>query len=81
MKEAISLQKSLYKQVQLLARELKITPRKLIVLAVEGFIQRQQNQRLLERINAVYDDAPNAEEQEFQRRMKREHLRVVAEQR
>ena len=60
MKTAISLQKSLFDQVDTLASELNITSNHLFALAVKDFIQRhKKNKKLLSTINAAYDDLPD----------------------
>jgi hypothetical protein len=69
VKTAISLHKALFEQVEALAHDLHISRSRLFVLAVE--------ERLLERLNAAYADAPDLAEQALQRRMRRQHRRVV----
>jgi metal-responsive CopG/Arc/MetJ family transcriptional regulator len=78
IKTAISLQKSLFEQVETLAREMKVSRSRLFVLALEDYIRRYQNQQLLERINQAYQDAPDATEQKLLRKMRRQHRNVVA---
>jgi len=77
IKTAISIQKPLFEQVDALARELQISRSRLFVLAVEDFIQRYQNQKLLEAINAAYDDLPDQEEQTLCHKMRQQHRRLV----
>ena len=77
VKTAISLHKALFEQVEALAHDMHISRSRLFVLAVEDFIRRHENQRLLERINAAYTEAPDPDEQALQRRMRRHHRRVV----
>jgi metal-responsive CopG/Arc/MetJ family transcriptional regulator len=77
VKTAISLQQSLFEQVDALAQELQISRSRLFVLAVEAFIQRYQNRQLLEAINEAYDDLPDAEEQALRDRMRQQHRRMV----
>ncbi len=80
IKTAISLQKSLLEQVDALARELDISRSRLFVLAAEEFMQRHENLKLLEKINAAYDDSPDPEEQAVLRGMRNQHRRLVEEQ-
>ncbi len=80
IKTAISLQKSLLEQVDALARELDISRSRLFVLAAEEFMQRHENLKLLEKINAAYDDFPDPEEQVLLRRMRTQHRRLVEKQ-
>ena len=70
IKTAISLQGSLLEQVDALARELDVSRSRLFVLAAEEFIQRHKNQKLLEAINAAYDDSPDEDEQAVLQKMR-----------
>ncbi len=77
LKTAISLQQSLFEQVDTLAQELQISRSRLFVLAVEAFIQRYQNRQLLEAINEAYDDLPDPEERPLRDRMRQQHRQMV----
>jgi metal-responsive CopG/Arc/MetJ family transcriptional regulator len=77
IKTAISLQESLFEQVEALADELNVSRSRLLALALEDFIRRYQNQKLLDQINQAYDDAPDSTEQARLRQMRRQHRRVV----
>ena len=77
IKTAISLQKTLFEQVEALAREMKVSRSRLFALAVEEFVRRYQNQLLLEKINQAYPDSPDPNEQKRLRKMRRQHRRVV----
>ncbi len=77
IKTAISIQKPLFEQVDALAHELEISRSRLFVLAVEDFIQRYQNQKLLEAVNAAYDDLPDPEEQTLRYKMRWQHRQLV----
>ncbi|MFQ5595821.1 MAG: hypothetical protein ACE5HA_16870 [Anaerolineae bacterium] len=77
VKTAISLQQPLFEQVEALAQELQISRSRLFVLAVEAFIQRYQNQKLLEAINEAYDDLPDAEEESLRKKMRQQHRQLV----
>ena len=62
------------------------TSSRLFALAVEEFIERYksrpyQNQDLLEKINAAYEDMPDQTEQDLQRYMRRQHRKLVTEPR
>jgi len=76
-KTAISLQDTLLEQVDAMAREMNIPRSRLFALAVEDFIRRYQNQQLLERLNAAYEDTPDPSEQSLRRRMRRPHRTIV----
>jgi predicted transcriptional regulator len=77
IKTAISMQQSLYEKVGAVARKLKIPRSRVLVLALEEFVQRQDNQLLLTQINEVYQDAPTAEEKKSMRRARSSHRRIV----
>ncbi|HEU0292478.1 MAG TPA: hypothetical protein VFR47_07065 [Anaerolineales bacterium] len=77
IKTAISIDKSLFAQANALARKLKISRSRLFVLALEDFIQEQQNRELLEKINAVYADEPDATEKTLRRKARKSHRRLV----
>ena len=76
VKTAISLQKSLFEQVEALADEMKISRSRVFTLAVEDFVRRHQR-RLLERINAAYEDTPDQAEATLRRRTRSHHRRIV----
>ena len=64
VKTAISIQESLFQQVDEVARQLEISRSKLFVTAVEAYLQRYENQELLKAINSAYDDLPDQAELE-----------------
>jgi metal-responsive CopG/Arc/MetJ family transcriptional regulator len=63
VKTAISIQRSLFEQAEALAKEMGLSRSAVFVLALEEFILRRQNQRLLREINAAYDANPDPAEQ------------------
>ena len=77
VKTAISLQQSLFEQVDALAQELEISRSRLFVLAVEAYIQRHHNRQLLEAINEAYADLPDREEQALRHHMRQQHRQMV----
>ena len=74
VKTAISLQKDLFQEVNRLAKDLKVSRSKLFVLAVQDFIKKQENQKLLLQINKAYSDEPDSEEQRIQNGMRKKHI-------
>ncbi len=80
VKTAISLQEVLLQKIDALARELDISRSRLFALAAEEFLQRYQNQQLLEAINAAYDDLPDPEEETLHQQRPYQHRQLVAEQ-
>ena len=63
VKTTISLEAPLFHKAAALAREMKISRGRLFALALEDFVQRYQNERLLEQINAAYKARSNPDEQ------------------
>ena len=76
-KTAISLEESLFRQVDELASEMQIPRSRLFVKAVEEFIQRHQNQQLLADINAAYDEEPDLSEEATRAVWQQKHREMV----
>lgn len=79
VKTAVSLEEPLLKQADDLAREMNVSRSRLFSLAVEEFIQRHQDQALLEALNAAYEEPPDSEEQQWQQVMRQYHQKLVKE--
>jgi len=47
---------------------------------ISEFIHRQKNQKLLEKLNAAYDDTPDASEKKQQQAMKVKHRQILKEE-
>ena len=77
IKTAISIQKSLFDQADILARKLNVSRSHLFVLAVEDFIQRYQNQSLLNDINNAYAAESDTTEQARLYKMRKYHRQIV----
>lgn len=77
IKTAISMQESLFDQVDALAEELHVPRSQVFVLAVEEFIKRHQNQKLLDVLNEVYGDASDEDEESLREGMRRQHRDLV----
>ena len=77
VKTAISLDEEIYQEVERLARELNVSRSRLIALALEDFLRRHQNQKLLREINAGYDESMEEEDRDVSRRMRRHFRRVI----
>ncbi len=77
IKTAISIQKSLFDQVDALAEELQVPRSQLFVLAVEEFIRRHQSQKLLEALNEAYADVSDEDEKSLRQGMRRQHRDLV----
>jgi metal-responsive CopG/Arc/MetJ family transcriptional regulator len=80
IKTAISIDKPLFDQVDDLAHELNTSRSRIFALAATEFIQRHKNQKLLEAINAAYDDFPDAKEESLRSAMRSQHLKMLKNQ-
>ena len=77
IKTAISIEKNLFDQAEIIARTMKVSRSKLFVIALQDFIEHQKNKEMLEQINAAYDDEPDASEQALRKKLRRQHRRIV----
>ncbi len=77
VKTAISIEKSLFERVNELAEELQMPRSQVFVSAVEEFIERHENLKILQALNEVYGDAPDPCEEALHERMRRAHRRLV----
>ena len=78
IKTAISLQESLFEQVERIAQEMEVSRSRLFALAMEDFIRDYQDRKLLEAINqasAGLDDDPV--EQARLRQIRHQNRRMV----
>jgi metal-responsive CopG/Arc/MetJ family transcriptional regulator len=77
VKTAISIQESLFDQVNDLAEELQIPRSQLFTLAVEEFVKRHENRRIFETLNEVYEDAPDPDEEALYEGWRRQQRQLV----
>jgi metal-responsive CopG/Arc/MetJ family transcriptional regulator len=77
VKTAVSIQKSLFERAKDLARKMQVSRSRLFVLALENYIRRQQNRKLLAQINAAYADEPDPAEQALRPKSRRSHRWIV----
>lgn len=61
IKTAISIEKSVFEQMDILAKTLDVSRSRLFTLAAREFIQRHNNIELLKQINDAYEDASDPE--------------------
>jgi metal-responsive CopG/Arc/MetJ family transcriptional regulator len=81
IKTAISIEKPLFEQIEDLAHELNTSRSRVFALAAEEFVQRHKNQKLLEAINAAYDeDLSDAAETSRKSLMQSRHREMVKNQ-
>lgn len=77
IKTAISIEKPLFEEVEALAEEMEVSRSYLFTLAARDFIQHHKSQKLLDAINATYDDLPDSEEERLRAQMKSKHRQLV----
>ena len=77
VKTAISIDKTLFEQVEILAHEMNVSRSHLFALAVEQFIRQQQGRILLERINAAYAEETDSSEQDHLASMRTSQRKLV----
>lgn len=77
IKTAISIEKNLFDQAEIIARTMKVSRSKLFVIALQEFIEHQKNREMLAQINAAYDDEPDAYEHALHKKVHRQHRRIV----
>lgn len=80
IKTAISIEKHLFDDVEALSEEMKVSRSYLFTLAARDFLQHHKNQKLLDAINAAYDDLPEPAEEKLRAQMKSKHRRLVKDQ-
>ena len=71
VKTAISMQKELFKEVNILAEELHVSRSKLFVIAIQDFIKKNENKKILSQINKAFTDYPNPEENKIHSKMQK----------
>ncbi len=78
IKTAISLHKTLFDQVETLARDMKVSRSRVFVLALENFVREHQDKQLFEKINkAVKEAPPDKTERARLRQIRRQQRRMV----
>lgn len=62
VRTAISLQENLFEQMTEISTELSLSRSKLIATALQEYIERYKNKRLLDRLNSFYEEYDQEEE-------------------
>ena len=78
VKTAISIEKSIFEQMDSLAKKTKISRSRLFAIAAQEFIQRNTNRDLLESLNTAYQDLPETEP--IVTAMQPTHYKIVKDQ-
>lgn len=75
VKTAVSIPADVFERAESLARSLRTSRSRLYALAIEDYLRRHEEQRLVERINAACDDSQTEERLlAGQRRLHREAI-------
>ena len=79
VKTAISLEQNLFLRAEEFAHSQKLSRSRVVALALEDYLRRQENVALLERINASYDDTPDPDEEKRLKAAQRSFRKVLDE--
>lgn len=77
VKTAISLEEPLFREVESLVRELRMSRSQYFALAARTYIEQARNRDLLNRINRAYSEGPTAAEKALNEKRKTYHRRMV----
>lgn len=77
IKTALSINEALFKQVNKLAEQLKVSRSCLFVMAVEEFIKKHENLLLLQQLNQVYDKPALADQEQILPGIQRHHRSML----
>ena len=77
VKTAISIEKPLFEEMEVLAEEMDVSRSYLFALAAREFVQRHRSQKLLDAINAAYGDSPDAAEEKVPSPVRSKHRELV----
>jgi metal-responsive CopG/Arc/MetJ family transcriptional regulator len=78
MKTAISIEKSIFEQMDTLAKRSKISRSRLFAIAAREFLNRNKNIDLLKSLNDAYEDLPETEP--IVTKMRSTHYKLIKEQ-
>jgi predicted transcriptional regulator len=76
-KTAISLDDALFQKAEQVAQELSLSRSRLYSLAIEEFVERYENKRLLQQINEAVADSVDEEDQRFLEQIRRYQGRII----
>lgn len=77
IKTAVSVKESLFRDAEAVAQEMGVARSQLYALALEEFLARRHNRKLLREINEAYGAPPDAEETKLLHAMRRHHRKVL----
>lgn len=77
VKTAVSLDEALFEEVESAATEMGIPRSQLFAIALEEFLARRQNQKLLKELDEAYGEDPDPEESRLRGAMRRKQRRIL----
>jgi metal-responsive CopG/Arc/MetJ family transcriptional regulator len=77
IKTAISLEEPLFREVESLVRELRMSRSQFFALAAREYIEQVRNRDLLNRINRAYSEGPTSAERVLNEKRKTYHRRII----
>lgn len=80
IKVAVSIPEPLFERVEAVANEMDVPRSHVFAAALEEYVQRRQNQHLLERLNATYAGGLDEEERLLLHAHKRAYRRVLEDE-
>ncbi len=75
----ILIQDSFYEQISALVEEMQISESELFTIAIEEYLQRDRNRKLLQSINKAYEDGLDGSESAMLEGMRRHQRQVIEE--
>lgn len=80
IKTAVSIEKSLFNQADELAEELQVSRSRLVSMALERLIRDYQTKKLVEKLNEVYANGLDEEEQLAMEGMRRLQAELMVDE-
>jgi metal-responsive CopG/Arc/MetJ family transcriptional regulator len=77
VKTAISIHEGLFKEADSIAQEMNIPRSQVVAMALEDFVRRYRNKKLLEQINEAYATPPSDDERESLEIMRSQQRRLI----
>ena len=80
VKTAISLDEELFNKVNKLAHKLHLSRSRVFTIAVQDYLQKQENKALLAQLNNAYSDQQSDEEKKVSKSLKAKHRKIVEQE-
>lgn len=77
VKTAISLDESLFHQIEAVVDELKLSRSHFFAMIAEEYLRKRKNQKIVDALNEAYADGPDEEEIETMRRMLKNAQKIM----